>query len=206
MIIQRLIVGPIQTNCYVIGCEKTKAGAVIDPGGDAGRILDAVKRLGLRIQYVINTHGHFDHTLANAEVVEGTGGQLAIHPDDAPMLEHGGGAFWFGLKSRPSPEPDLLLQDNQTLAVGELEIRVLHTPGHSPGSVSLYVPNENVVFDGDLVFKAGVGRTDLPGGNWQMLVHSIQERLFTLPDNTIIYSGHGPETTVGEEKRSNPWL
>lgn len=206
MIIRALTVGLIQTNCYVVGCEETKKGVIIDPGGDPELILAEVKRHGLTIQYVLNTHAHFDHTEANGAVMKATGAPLALHPADRPILEAAGGAALFGLRADPSPPPDVELHHGDILEVGKLRFQVLHTPGHTPGHVCFYEPTEGVLFDGDVLFYRGVGRTDLPGGSWQQLVHSIEQVLFLLPDDTVVYSGHGPATTLGEEKRLNPWL
>jgi len=200
-----LHVGPLQTNCYIVGCEETKEGAIIDPGGDAKRILAEVGQLGLKIKYVINTHGHFDHTLANKEVVKATGARLAIHSADAPMLTKGGGAFFFGIMGKASPPADVILDEGQVLTLGEIELKVLHTPGHSPGSVCLYSEEESVLFDGDVLFNMGMGRYDLPGGDYRVLMESIQ-RLLALPDETTVHPGHGPATTIGRERRSNPFL
>ncbi len=205
MIVQRVCVGLLQTNCYIVGCEDTKEGAIIDPGGDAKRILAEVERLGLEIKYVINTHGHFDHTLANKEVVKATGAPLAIHSADAPTLTKGGGAFFFGIMSKASPPADTMLEEGQVLTIGKIELKVLHTPGHSPGSICLYSEEEGVLFDGDVLFNMGMGRYDLPGGDYRVLMDSIH-RLLALPDETTVYPGHGPPTTIGRERRSNPFL
>lgn len=205
MIVKRLSVGMLQTNCYIVGCEATKEGAIIDPGGDAKRILAEVEQLGLKIKYVINTHGHFDHTLANKDVVKATGAPLAIHSADAPMLTKGGGAFFFGLMGKASPPADVILEEGQVLTLGQIELKILHTPGHSPGSICLYNEEEGVLFDGDVLFNTGIGRCDLPGGNGGVLMASIQ-RLLALPDETTVYPGHGPPTTIGRERRSNPFL
>jgi glyoxylase-like metal-dependent hydrolase (beta-lactamase superfamily II) len=206
LIIASLPVGLIQTNCYVVGCEETKEGAVIDPGGHPERILAEVERHGLAIKYVLDTHAHFDHTEANGAIVQATGASLALHPDDLPLLEASGGAALFGMHADPSPPPDLELHDGDEIKVGTLRFKVLHTPGHTPGHVCFYEADEGTLFDGDVLFYRGIGRTDLPGGSWQQLLESIQGVLFALPDNTIVYSGHGPATTIGEEKRLNPWL
>ena len=206
MIISALTVGLIQTNCYIVGCEETRKGVIIDPGGDPELILAEVKRHGLTIQYVLNTHAHFDHTEANGAVMKATGAPLALHPADRPILEAAGGATLFGLRADPSPPPDVELHHGDILEVGKLRFQVLHTPGHTPGHVCFYEPTEGVLFDGDVLFYRGVGRTDLPGGSWQQLVHSIEQVLFVLPDDTVVYSGHGPATTLGDEKRLNPWL
>ena len=205
MIVKMLCVGLLQTNCYIVGCEDTKEAAIIDPGGDAKLILAEVERLGLKIKYVINTHGHFDHTLANKGVVNATGASLAIHSADAPMLTEGGGALFFGIMGKASPPADMILDEGQVLTVGKIELQVLHTPGHSPGSICLYNEEEGVLFDGDILFNMGIGRSDLPGGNYRVLMESIQ-KLLTLPDETTVYPGHGPATTIGRERRSNPFL
>ena len=206
MIILALPVGLIQTNCYIVGCQETKEGAVIDPGGDPELILAEIESHALSVKYVLNTHGHFDHTDANGALVEATGASLAIHPQDRPILESAGGAAWFGLNASPSPPPDVELHDGDELAIGQLRFKVLHTPGHTPGHVCFYEPDEGVLFDGDVLFYRGIGRYDLPGGNWQQLSDSIHRVLFALPDETVVYSGHGQATTIGEEKRLNPWL
>jgi hydroxyacylglutathione hydrolase len=206
VILYSIPVGITQTNCYVVGCEETHEGAVIDPGGNPKRILKTIEESGLAIRYVLNTHCHFDHMGANAAVVAATGAPLALHPAELPILQARGGAAWFGVPVKESPMPDVELEDGQTLEVGTLRFRVLHTPGHSPGGVTFYLEEEGVAFDGDVLFQMGVGRTDLPGGDWDTLARSIREVLFTLPDDTILYSGHGPKTTVGREKRSNPWV
>jgi hydroxyacylglutathione hydrolase len=182
LIVATLPVGMIQTNCYLVGCD------------------------GLAIQYVLNTHAHFDHTDANGAIVKATGAPLALHPLDLPLLQASGGAALFGLQADPSPPPSLELHDGDELEVGRLRFQVLHTPGHTPGHVCFYEPTEGALFDGDVLFFRGIGRTDLQGGSWQQLMNSIQRVLFALPDETIVYSGHGPATTIGDEKQHNPWL
>ena len=206
MIIATLPVGLIQTNCYVAGCPETKECAVIDPGGHPERILAEIERHGLSIKYVLNTHAHFDHTDGNGGIVGASGAALALHPLDLPLLKASGGAALFGLQADPSPLPDLELQDGDELEVGTLRFKVLHTPGHTPGHVCFYEQAEGVLFDGDVVFYRSIGRTDLPGGDYQQMMNSIRNVLLSLPDDTVVYSGHGPATTIGDEKRLNPWL
>ncbi len=206
MILHTVRVGITDTNCYIAGCEETREGVVIDPGGHPERILAALEKSGLTIRYVLNTHCHFDHMGANAEIVAATGAPLALHPAELPILRVHGGAEWFGVPVKASPLPDVELTDGQVLEVGRLCFRVLYVPGHSPGGVAFYEPREGVVFDGDALFADGVGRTDLPGGDWATLVRSIREVLFALPDATVVYPGHGPKTTIGHEKTHNPWL
>ena len=207
MIIRELVVGPLQTNCYIVGCEETRKGAIIDPGGGADEILAEVDRLDLDVVAVINTHGHVDHVLANREVKEATGAPLMIHAQDAPMLTNPmkGFAFLLG-RIRPGPRPDRLLEENDEVEVGQIRLRVLHTPGHSPGSIALLAEDEGAVFSGDVLFRMSIGRTDFPGGSFDTLMRSIKDVLFALPDDPTVYSGHGPNTTVGFEKANNPWV
>ena len=206
MIIVTLPVGMIQTNCYIAGCPETREGVIIDPGGHPERILAEVERQGLTIKYVLDTHAHFDHTDANGAIVRTTGAPLALHPLDLPLLKSSGGAAMFGLQADPSPLPDLELQDGDELEVGTLCFKVLHTPGHTPGHVCFYEQDQGVLFDGDVIFYRSIGRTDLPGGNYQQMMDSIQRVLLALPEETVVYSGHGPATSIGDEKRLNPWL
>jgi hydroxyacylglutathione hydrolase len=206
MILSIVHVGITQTNCYVVGCEETREGVVIDPGGHPRRVLKAVEENGLTIRYVLNTHCHFDHMGANAEIVAATGAPLALHPAELPILQAQGGAALFGLPGNESPMPDVELEDRQELEVGALRFQVLYTPGHSPGGVTFYLAQESAAFDGDVLFAGGVGRTDLPGGDWDTLERSIREVLFALPDETVLYPGHMQQTTVGYEKVHNPWF
>lgn len=205
MIVERLVVGMLQCNCYVVGCEDTKVGIIIDPGGDAPVILDRAEQLGLSIENIVNTHGHIDHIAANGPVKEATGAMIAIHRDDAQWLvsDQGGFARMLGILS-PGPPADVLLDEGDEINFGNESLRVIHTPGHSPGGITLV--RDGMVFCGDTLFAMGVGRVDLPGGDWATLMNSIKTRLFTLPDETIVYSGHGPPTTIGREKRLNPWF
>lgn len=206
MIVKQLPVGMIQANCYLAGCEETGAGVIIDPGDEAERILAEVEAAGLTITHILNTHAHFDHIMANAPLVEALGAPLALHPLDLPLLRQNGGAALFGLEAPPSPEPDLLLAEGDTISFGNYTLQVLYTPGHTPGHVSFYEPTAKIIFDGDVLFADGIGRTDLPGGNFETLLHSINEKLMVLPDDTTVCSGHGPLTTIGRERAGNPWL
>jgi glyoxylase-like metal-dependent hydrolase (beta-lactamase superfamily II) len=202
-----MAVGPLQTNCYIVGDEASGEGIVIDPGGDAAMILDAVHRLKLKIKLVVNTHGHFDHIMANQEVVEATAAPLAIHPDDAAMLTNPLRSFsFFAGGFRPGPAATVSLTEGSTIEIGSVKLQVLHTPGHSPGSISLWCAEQKVVFSGDALFNMGIGRTDFPGGSMRILLQSIRDKLFTLPDDTVVYSGHGPQTTIGFERKHNPFL
>ena len=192
-------------NCYILGCENTKEAVVIDPGDDGDQILMALAKSGLKVKYLINTHGHFDHVGANKAMKEATHAEIGIHPDDAPMLmELSKSASMFGLSAENSPPPDILLNHGDHLSFGDITLEVIHTPGHSMGGICLYT--KGYLFAGDTLFKSSIGRTDLPGGNYDTLIASIRTKLFGLPDDTIVYTGHGPETSIGDEKRMNPFL
>jgi glyoxylase-like metal-dependent hydrolase (beta-lactamase superfamily II) len=205
LIIKKLEVGPIMANCFILGCERTKEAVVIDPGDDGEQILMGLAKNALKVKCLINTHGHFDHVGANKKMKEVTQAPLAIHPDDAPMLgELSKAASMFGLSAENSPPADLLLDQGDTVSFGDITLEVIHTPGHSKGGICLYTPGH--LFAGDTLFKGSIGRTDLPGGDFDTLIASIKTKLFGLPDNTIVYTGHGPETTIGDEKRMNPFL
>jgi glyoxylase-like metal-dependent hydrolase (beta-lactamase superfamily II) len=207
MILRALVVGRLKTNCYLVGCPQTHEGATIDPGGDAQEILAAADDLGVHVRQIVLTHFHFDHTLAVGPVRTATGASLAIHKDDAPYLTNPPALFRFFAPNIPRGlVADRLLQDGEILTIGELSVKVLHTPGHSPGGISLWIAAEGVVFSGDTLFREGLGRTDFPGCDHQALIRSIRGKLFALPDETIVYPGHGPETTIGHERRHNPWV
>ncbi len=205
MIIKTITVGPIMTNCYVVGCEETRKGAVIDPGDDVDRILLTAADEKLSIDCIINTHGHFDHVGGNSRLKKATGAQLLIHAKDAPMLARAAetAAAW-GLQADNSPAPDRLLAETDTVQVGGLTFRILHTPGHTPGGISLLCDGH--VFVGDTLFAGSVGRTDFPGGDFDTLKKSIQQKLFALDDQVVVWPGHNQETTIGREKRSNPFV
>ena len=204
MILKKLIVGPFGSNCYIVGSESNKEGMIIDPGAEAEVILRNVKDLGLEIRSIVLTHGHIDHIGALKEVKEATGAEVAIHTDEAKSLQNQPLSTLLGL-SYPTPPPvDRLLQDGDSIDIGNLHFLVLHTPGHSPGSICLL--GEGVVFSGDTLFNYGIGRTDLPGGSHSQLMNSIHTKLMVLPDDTTVYPGHGTETTIGTERRGNPFL
>ncbi len=205
MIIKKLEVGPIMANCFILGCESTKEAVVIDPGDDADRILMELAKSELKVKYLINTHGHFDHVSANKRMKEATGAQIAIHPEDEPMFnELSRSAQMFGLSSENSPPADILLNDGDEITFGEITLQVIHTPGHSKGGISLYTKGH--LFSGDTLFAGSIGRTDLAGGDYDTLISSIKEKLLVFDEDTIVYTGHGPETTIGNEKRMNPFL
>ncbi len=205
MIIEFMPVGPIMANCYIVGCKETHEAAVIDPGDDADMILLKLSDLKLKVKYIINTHGHFDHVGANRKIKDATGAELLIHELDAPMLGFlSQAAASFGLKSENSPPPDKTIDDGDIITFGKISLKVIHTPGHSPGGISLYT--NGYLFVGDTLFQGSIGRTDLPGGNFNTLKSSIQKKLFTLGDDVRVFTGHGPETSIGREKRYNPFV
>lgn len=207
MIFATIAVGPLGTNSYILGCPETGVGVVIDPGSEPERILTEVKRLNLTIKYIINTHGHFDHVGGNRRIVEATGAQLLIHSDDAPMLDRAAKvATMYGTSSENSPQPNAFLEDGQLIAFGKEELKVLHTPGHTPGGCSLYSAKQGVAITGDTLFAESVGRTDFPGSSHAALMAGIKGKLMTLPDTTKVYPGHGPSSTIGHERKHNPYL
>jgi len=205
VIIKQMGVGPLMANCIIVGCTETKNAVVIDPGDDVDRILVSLSEEQLSVTKILNTHGHFDHVGGNQRLKEVTGAPICIHDEDAPMLAHvSSSAAAFGMRVNNSPEADETLQDGDIIKFGNLELKVIHTPGHSPGGVSFYRPD--VVFVGDTLFAGSIGRTDFPGGSYDQLIASVKNKLFTLDDKTIVYTGHGPETTIGDEKRTNPFF
>ena len=207
MIIKRLELGPIMANCYILGCERTKESVVVDPGDEPDKVLMSLSEEGLRVKYLINTHGHFDHVGANKRLKEVTGAELLIHSEDEPMLsELSSHARAFGLSADNSPGADRYLSDKDEITFGDSTLRVIHTPGHSRGGVCLYDEADGLLFAGDTLFAGSIGRTDLPGGSFDTLISSIRNKVFTLPDDTVVHTGHGPETSIGREKKINPFF
>ncbi len=209
MILKMFTFGMYLTNCYVVGCEETKEAIVIDPGFDRDReakeVLNFIEQNDLHVKYIVNTHGHADHTAGNGIIKKATGAPILIHEDDAIMLTNAAKTLSrvFGLRVT-SPPADRTLQDGNVIQVGRTKLVVLHTPGHSRGGISLL--GEDFVFTGDTLFAGSIGRTDFPGASFEEIINSIKTKLVTLPDHFKAYPGHGPPTTIGEEKKHNPFL
>lgn len=206
MIFIRLVVSIFQTNCYILGCENTHEALVIDPGDNIEGIVETLKRSHLSLVYILNTHGHIDHTGGNGKLKELTHAQILIHPADVDLLKNAPAyAHTFGVNVHSSPDPDGLLSEGSIITVGEeIRLQVIHTPGHSPGSVSFFM--DTMVFVGDTLFADSIGRTDLWGGSYELLISSITSKLVPLGDDVRVYPGHGPETTIKREKKYNSFL
>lgn len=209
MFIKSLTVGLLGTNCYIVACEKSSEAIVIDPGfteDELASFIQTINHQGLKIKFIVNTHGHVDHICGNERLKKVTGAKIAIHEKDADMLTDPStnlsGAL--GLKEI-SPPTDVLLIDGDTLEFGSLKLRVLHTPGHTRGSICLHDSSNRVVFTGDTLFAGSIGRTDLPGASFKDIMRSIRDKLMVLPDETVVYPGHGEATTIGKERVENPF-
>ena len=207
MLIQTIPVGPLQTNCYLAACQETNQAVLIDPGWSGEALYDLVTDKDLALVAILLTHAHFDHIAGAGALKHLSQAPILAHTDSIPLLReaHRHASLW-GFPMEPAPEPDGELFDGQVLNVGEAQLHVLHTPGHAPGHVCFHEPSARSLFDGDVLFKEGIGRTDLPGGNYTQLMRSIREKLLLLSDDTAVYSGHGPATTIGSERRWNPFL
>ena len=210
MLRKSLAVGPVGCNCTVVVCPITHEALIVDPGGDAGKILALLPKLGARAVGIVHTHGHFDHILGTREVAAATGAPISIHGSDLDLYQ---GlvrqARHFDLVAEEPPQPVQILAGGETLRFGQLQARVLHTPGHTPGSVGLFIAATGgapLLLAGDTLFAGGIGRTDFPGGSSQQILRSIRDKLFALPDETVVVPGHGPETTIGEEREHNPYV
>jgi len=206
MVFRTLPIMPFGTNCYLVASEQTRNGMVIDPAGDAPRILSNIRELGLNISLVVLTHIHSDHLGAVSQVIENTGASFAVHTAEAQALQNYDFSriAAFDPNFKPPPVPDRSLNDGDILVVGDLEFKVLHTPGHSPGGIC--IAGYGVVCSGDALFNSGIGRTDMPGGDYNLLISGIRAKLLSLPDETVVLPGHGPKTTIGRERKYNSFL
>ncbi len=209
MIFKYFETGPLMVNCYIVGDAKSKEAVVIDPGGDVPLILKELSEDQLKCKMIIDTHCHFDHIGGNKKLKEATDAPICIHPAEKDLItKMSEMATYFGVESDRSPPADKFLEEGDTVKVGALELKVLHTPGHSPGSITLYHQDKDktIAMVGDVLFQFSVGRTDFPGGSQRQLIASIKTKLYPLGDNCEIYPGHGPPTTIKQEKKYNPFL
>jgi hydroxyacylglutathione hydrolase len=207
MILEMLTVGPFQENCYVVGDQESGVGAIVDPGDEAARIALAVEQTNLEIAQILITHAHIDHVGAVAALAEEYACPVLMHAEAEPMLKQlPTQAMMMGLRFGKLPTVDRHIEDEEVLEVGSLKLESRYTPGHAPGHLAFYVESEGVVLSGDALFAGSVGRTDLFGGDADLLMQSINERLLSLPDETRVYPGHGPGTTIGDERAYNPFL
>lgn len=209
MNIEQIKVGFMDVFCYIVSCERTKEALVIDPAGDEDMILNRIKEKGLNLKYIVNTHGHPDHIGGNARVKELTGAEIVMHEEDDKLFNSPEGrerAMQMGFN--PSPDADLHVKDNDEIMVGDITLKVIHTPGHSRGGICLY--GDGNLFSGDTLFVGAIGRTDLPGSSYEDFMDSINRKLMTLPEDTVVWPGHdygiSPNSTIGHEKMTNPFL
>lgn len=207
MIQKIMSVGMLESNCYILGDEISREAVVIDPGGDGPDILAVIQKENFKLKTIINTHGHFDHVGANQALQEATGAPIAIHQADAAMLSQPSAEalFFTGGRLQPS-QAEILLKENDLLEFGPFQLKVLHTPGHTVGGICLVLQNEPIVYVGDTLFAGSIGRTDFPGGSFEDLIESVKLKIFTLGDHYLVMPGHGPATTVGQERQYNPFF
>jgi hydroxyacylglutathione hydrolase len=208
MFVKQMEVSSMAVFAYLVACKKTGEALVIDPAGGTERILGEARSRNYRIKYIVNTHSHIDHTMGNRAMKDLTGAEIIIHEKEAHALVNQSPSMMQMFGAEPSPPADITVRDGDVITIGETSLAVLHTPGHSPGSICLY--HKGIIFTGDLLFVGGVGRTDLQGGSLNVLVSSIRDKVFTLPDDTVVAPGHNygptPKSTIGTEKVSNPYV
>ncbi len=208
MFVKQIEVGGFAVFAYIVACKKTNEALVIDPASDGDRILKEAQTRGYTIKYIVNTHSHVDHIMGNKKMKDLTNAKIIIHEIEAQSLVQQSLSLMNSFGAEPSPPADQTVKEGDDIVIGETSLKVLHTPGHSPGSISLY--HNGIVFTGDTLFVGGVGRTDLAGGSWETLVRSVHSKLFTLPDDTVVASGHNygetPKSTIGREKAYNPYV
>ncbi|MGB9892167.1 MBL fold metallo-hydrolase [Thermodesulfovibrio yellowstonii] len=204
MKIKKFEVGPLFVNCYIIYDERTKEAVVIDPGDEPDLILDFIKEENLNLKYILCTHGHFDHIGSVKELRDETGAKVVLHEKDIEIYRNSPqiAMQFFGIEIEPQPEPDILIKNGEILNTGNVQLTVIHTSGHSPGSVCFYT--DGYIFTGDTLFAGSVGRTDIIGGSMNELLNSLK-KIASLPDETIVFPGHGPKTKIGIEKKTNPF-
>jgi glyoxylase-like metal-dependent hydrolase (beta-lactamase superfamily II) len=205
LIIKKYVLGPVETNCYLLCDEASGKAVIIDPGDRCDETIDFISKNKYKVLYIINTHGHFDHICGNKFFHNQLGAPVAAHKLDFDVITNSGGANVFGLRIDPSPAPTVDLSLSNSIVFGGVTLEVIWTPGHRPGHVSLYEKVSESLFCGDVLFYRSVGRTDLPGGNHEELIRSIQQKLFKLPGSVVVYPGHGPKTTIADEMAENPW-
>ena len=207
MIHEILPVGMLQCNCSIFGDEQSREALVVDPGDDIGRVLEVIKRHGLTVKAIVITHAHIDHNGGAYKLKQATGAPVYMNPDDAELQEMlDAQAGWLGMRPPEQVEIDAPAKDGDKLVVGATEFHVLHTPGHTQGSISLWIPSERKLVAGDTLFRDSIGRTDLPGGDGRQILRSIHEKIMPLPDDTLVIPGHGDNTTIGREKKVNYFL
>lgn len=207
MIVRSLAVGPFEMNCWIVGDPVSREGLIIDPGDEIDDLLAIVAEEKLRLKWILNTHAHIDHVAGVAEFKQRTGLPFHLHPEDGfwlPLLPKQ--AAQFGLRVPKVPQVDAALHEGDRFQIGTIEARVIHVPGHSPGHVCFHFPSERQLFCGDVLFAGSIGRTDLPGGDHDLLLAGIRAKLFPLGDDVQVHPGHGPDTTIGEERRHNPYV
>ncbi len=208
MFLRQMQVGNMAVFAYIVGDTESGEGLVVDPAANTDEIISVASESNIKIKYIVNTHGHVDHIGGNADMKEKTGAEIIIHEDDAQTIVSVPSMMLRMFQAKASPPADITVKDGDTITVGNVELKVLHTPGHSPGGISLYMPG--YVITGDTLFVESVGRTDLPGASWDVMYSSIKEKLLTLPDDTIVLPGHNygrtPTSTIGNEKRNNPFF
>lgn len=204
--IKKVVLGPFATNCYIVSGRRCSHALIIDPAEPSNLLLETIRRENLTVVGIVNTHGHGDHIGGNGFLKSELGCPIMVSELDAPMLTdaHANLSAYLGVDCVESPPADCILRDGDTIRADSFSLKVIHTPGHSPGGICLYA--DGVLFSGDTLFAGSIGRTDFPGSSFDKLIESVRTRLIVLPDTTVVYPGHGPETTIGKERLTNPWL
>jgi glyoxylase-like metal-dependent hydrolase (beta-lactamase superfamily II) len=206
MILEYREVGMLMTNCFLLGDEEAGEGVAIDPGDNGAALAEFFTKRGLSLKYILLTHGHFDHVMGAEDLKEALGGRILVHKDDEPILKDTSFGGLFGISGVKKPDPDGFIEEHDVIECGSMKFKVLRTPGHTPGSVSFELLGQEMVFVGDTLFAGSIGRTDFPGGSYEQLISSVREKLFPLGDEVAVYPGHGPRTTIGQERRYNPFF